>query len=177
MANRQMRRKNKTKNEKKVDVKPDYEDTKSTIKVIVVVVVCLIMFYIITIIATKSMKPKDNEDYDTPVVIQYTEILAGEALTMIENNYYVMFFDFSEPDASLYSYFISKYKSEHTDGKKIYVVDLKKGFNAPYLGDESNVKVTNIDNLKVKGPTLIEVKDNVVNSYAEGKDDIKEVLK
>ncbi len=178
MENRQMRRKNKIKNEKKSDLKQDYEDTKSTIKVIIVVVVCLIIFYIITLVATKNMKLRDNKDDNaTPVVIQYNEILAGEALNMADDNYYVMFFDFSASDAPLYNYFISKYESEHANGQKIYVVDLEKGFNNPYLGDVSNLKVTNIDNLKVKGPTLIEVKNNVVNLHAEGKDAIKEILK
>lgn len=181
MANRATRRKEKIKSDKKVVLETKDENLGSAAKVTALVIGCLVLFYIITIIATGGLKfdqGTDNEDENnTPAAIQYDEILAGETFKMQEAEYFVMFYDFDESTAALYNYLISNYESNHTNGSKIYIVDLSKGFNISYVGETSNPSVTNIDNLKVKGPTLIGIKNGLVTSYSEGKDAIKQTLK
>jgi hypothetical protein len=95
---------------------------------------------------------------------------------MNNNEYYVMFYDFEDPTASVYETIISNYKTSHTDAI-IYKVDLSKGFNQPYISETSNVNVSKINDLKIKGPTLIKIKNGSNVSYGEGKDVIKNILK
>lgn len=177
--NREARRKNKIKREIIQEV--DDESMTKLARIGLIVIGVLVVFYILTMGLTggfKSDEIPDNNDDDESAVpsIQYDEILAGETFKMKDAEYYVMFYDFSDKASGLYDTLITNYEKNHTD-INIYKVDLSKGVNSLYIGENGNPTVTGIDNLKVKSPTLIKIKNGTNISYSEGKETIKTALK
>jgi hypothetical protein len=185
MANRQTRRKRndyskkKTNNRKVVVSTPD-ESMPKLIKIGTVVVVIFVAFYILTLSLTQKQNSNDttnNNDTSTPATIQYDEILAGETFNMPNSEYYVLLYDFSDETIStLYGGIISSFKTNHKDSR-LYIVDLSKGFSSAYIADASNSSVQRIEDLKIKGPTVIKISNGQNVAYVEGKDAIKDILK
>lgn len=179
MANRETRRRKKIKNE--VILETSDENVSNLIKMAVIVAVIFVAFYVITMLATGGFATDDNKsdtgsDTTEEATIQYDEILAGETFNMNYDEYYVMFYDFNASTANVYKTIVSNYITGHTDSK-IYTVDLAKGFNTSYTGNTSNPSASSINDLKVNGPTLIQIKNGVPVSYSEGKEAIKNILK
>ena len=68
------------------------------------------------------------------------------------------------------------YANYKTDSK-MYVVDLNKKFNTPYVvEDRSLVNVSNVDSLKVVNGTLIKVSKGKGVSYNIGIEEIEKTL-
>jgi hypothetical protein len=182
MANRKTRRKEKNykNSNKKISVIKQDESTPNLIKVGGIVIIIFIAFYILTLSLVENSKSNDtSNDNNTkpPVSIQYDEILAGETFNMKNNVYYVLFYDFSDNSSNtLYSGIISSFKTNHAN-EKVYTVDLSKGFTNSYTADVSNPSVQKIEDLKVKGPTVIKINNGQNVAYGEGKDNIIEILK
>jgi FMN-dependent NADH-azoreductase len=96
---------------------------------------------------------------------------------MKSTDYYVLFYDFSDSSSNtLYNGIMSSFKTNHAN-EKIYIVDLSKGFAASYIADTSNPSVQRIEDLKVKGPTVIKISNGQNVAYVEGKESIIEILK
>ncbi|MDD2490145.1 MAG: hypothetical protein PHY26_02710 [Bacilli bacterium] len=165
--------KKKLKKKPKSDEIEAIEQHDNMFKLLGIVIVIFLVFYIITIYVTDQKKEIENN----PIVeIQYDEILAGKTFKMPPSEYYVLFFDREDPNASVYSYLRETYL-EKTEAIPIYVVDLKRGFNASYVADNSNKKVNRSADLKINGPTLIKIKQGKNVLYKEGLEEIKETLK
>lgn len=183
MANRETRRKQRSKESKRtIEVNND-DNAANVLKTGLIVVGIFIVFYVFTLAVTGNLKLNNNDNDDdnnnnenTNVTIQYDEILAGETFNMKYNEYFVLYYDFSDESAALYNTIMEKYVAEHTD-VKIFTVDLAKGFNSIYASEKSNPKVTKIDDLKLNGPTLIKIKNKANVNYSEGLEAIKKVLK
>lgn len=170
MANRRKRRASKTKAEFS---KAKAIEIINIVKIFLVVIFILIVFYFITIFMV-NIKFKSNEE-DVEVVIQYQEILAGETFNQIEKEYYVIFYYFNNHEAILYDYMID-YFNRQDNYIPLYKVDLNKGFNSSYLNIEGNEKAYGISELKVKGPTLIKIKDGQNVLYQDERQAISAVL-
>jgi hypothetical protein len=140
MANREARRRQKNKEKKVMTIETNDESFSHLIKIGSIVIIVIAIFYGLTVFLTSKLDKSDNTDDSnkTNATIQYEEILAGETFNMNNNEYYVMFYDFEDPTASVYETIISNYKTSHTDAI-IYKVDLSKGFNQPYISETSNV--------------------------------------
>ena len=183
MANRETRRKQKINNEKKIITSFDNEGVPSIVKVTILVAVILIGFYFLTMYLTGNLKlgsknnntTTDNTTNTTPATIQYDEILAGETFNMNYSEYYVLFYDFDDSTGAIYKAMVTNFKTAHS-GSKIYTVDLSKSINDTYTGETSNPKANKIEDLKIKGATLIKIKDGSNVSYVEGKDAINNAL-
>ena len=70
---------------------------------------------------------------------------------------------------------IQNYNNKKKD-VPIYKVDLASNLSKNYQAqgeEKSNTKPTSLSNLKIKGATLIRIKDKKVIKYVEGKDAIK----
>ncbi len=148
------------------------------IKILIVIAIVLVVFYFLTVFILK--RGDSTTDYiDTtpsPADIQYQEILAGNSFSQGSEHYFVLFFDMSDENVkSLYTSFVTSYEGQD-DHFSIYTVDTSSSFNKKYVADTSNPDVSNIDNLKVNGPTLIEFEDGKVIDYIEGQQNIQEKL-
>lgn len=165
-----MSKKNKVKN-----YSNDTDEISRMIKVLVLVVLALVAFYFVFSIARGEIFFGEKEK---EVQIQNVEILAGNAFSRSEDEYYVMMYDFSANDSSIYANLYGMYQNYSSDSQlRIYLVDLNKGFNTRYIvSDKKDVNTASLEKLKVVNGTLIKVKDGVGVSHSVGKDEIRKTL-
>ncbi len=142
----------------------EYEQSiKSIIYNVVGILSVFLLFYLVTYFITNNSRRLNVIDVERlPVEIQYKEILAGETFNRPESEYYVLFYDFDGEEAAYYSTIINDFFG------KIYTVDLGKGFNKPFVSDETNKNVQKASDLRVREATLIKIKNNKNVSYIEG---------
>lgn len=145
----------------------------SALRTLMLVLIIFIMFYVITILVTNK-----HQEEEQPLLteIQYGEILAGEAFNKAEAEYYVLFYDFTDPEAPVYSYLKEEYLRKD-DALPLYVVNLNNGFNVSYLGTPSNKKVSKSGDLKINGVTLMKIKNGKNVLYQEGVEGLKDTFK
>ena len=141
-------------------------------RILFVVIVVLSLFYLLTVFIVG----KDDKEELKETAIQYEEILAGSSFNMKNNEYVVVYYDFSDTEltditSSIYSY-------SYTGKYRLYTVNMNSGFNKSYATeDESNKNPEKAEDLAIKGPTLIRFVDGKVEEYIEGKEDILAYLK
>lgn len=181
MANRETRRRQKRNNKKSIVEVNSEESTASIFKTSLIVIGIFAAFYVFTLAVTGNLEFEEKDNDNDPgenvnATIQYDEILAGETFNMNYNEYFVLYYDFSDAEAAVYNTIMDKYTAEHTDAI-IFTVDLSKGFNKLYINEKSNPKVNKIEDLKLNGATLIKIKNKSNVGYSEGLEAIKEVLK
>ena len=146
-------------------------ESKKMIIILVSILLVLGLFYLIVGIANGSIDLNKNE----PVEIQTSEILAGSTFKQSDEEYLVLYYDFTKDNAEEYTNLISTYTSKE-NSITIYVVDLSRKFNSSYISDESNTNPENASELKVKDPTLIRIKDKKVVKYIDNIDEIKNYM-
>lgn len=145
---------------------------KQLISITILLVVIIGLIYLISaLFITKELDWFDkNDDTTTPTLVSNT-ILASETFKQQEEEYYVYFYNYEDEDTDISSHITSKLSSS-----KVYKVDTNNGLNNKYVSEESNKKAKNLDELKVKAPTLIKVTGETIKAYYEG-DEIKDKLK
>ena len=153
------------------------ENLVKGVKIFGILVLILTIIYIGTAIATGEIKFNDKEEAEE-VTIQNEEILAGSTFKMKEEDYIVLYYDYTMASAGVYDMLYSNYTSSQNDLPKMYKVDLSKGFNKSYLSDEKkiNKRPSSLDELELKNPTLIRIKNNTVVKFITSKDEIKEYI-
>lgn len=141
------------------------------LKILFGVMVFLAVFYLITVV----LVGRDTTSEKPEAAIQYEEILAGSSFTMRDDNYIVVYYDFSDNSmSSLYSALVDY----STNGsKRVYTVDMSNGFNKKFSSEKANKKPKEASELKIAGATLIEFKDGKVVKYIEGSEEIIANLK
>ena len=147
------------------------------VKILLAVAIFFVVFYFLTVYLLERDTSSGVID-TTPAEadIQYQEILAGNSFSMNDDHYFVLYYDMSSGELkSAYTNMVSTYedKDEHFP---IYTVDMSSTFNKQFVSDTSNPSVQSIDNLKISGPTLIEINQGRVSNYVEGIDAISDAL-
>ena len=135
------------------------------IKIIIGVIAVFALFYAITYFITN----KNKNNADTNENIQYKKIIVGSILNRSEDDYYVLVSASSDTSVSVYESLITKYTSKESH-LRFYTVDLSDPFNSNYVGEESNLNVENISDIKFSETTLLHVKNNKIVSYRVGND-------
>lgn len=149
------------------------------VKILVGIILFLVIFYLLAMIMTGEIKFGNKAKTEEETVIQYDEILAGQSLNRMDDEYYVLYYNFSEKLSSTYVAYRDAY-TQALKGIPMYMVDLENGFNTKYLLKEGEEKVElpeEIDQLKVKNPTILKIKDHKVIERTEGKEAVKNLLK
>ena len=151
--------------------KKDATMDKKILLYILIVLLFLGGMYLLTdrLVAKNKYKEKTTIDNGS-VSIQYSEIILGEVFSRRQEEYLVLCYDKKE-EATDYNAIVS----DVMNGEKIklYTVDLSHAFNKGSLTQEkSNTHPTKASELKVKGATLIHIKNKSVVDYIEGKDAI-----
>ena len=137
---------------------------------ILVFIICVI-YILSALFVTKELdwfKEKDTTTNENTVANQ---ILASQIFKQSEEEYYVYFYDFNEKESSITTTVTNKL----TD-KKVYKVDTKSALNSKYISDTSNKQAKNLEELKVKAPTLIKIVADQITEYYEN-DEIENKLK
>lgn len=171
--------KKEKKNKKIFYGKANYnEEMERGIKIFLGVAILLALIYLATAFLTGEIRFNHKEtSKKTETTIQYEEILAGESFNRAGDNYYVMYFSFTDPYATVLMTAKDVYKK--TGDKPVYIVDLDKGFNTWVLAkdeEQFQQKPSSVNDLKVKGPTLLEISKKKVTKRVEGKDEIKKAF-
>lgn len=147
-------------------------------KILGILLVLFAIIYIGTAIVTGEIKLKKDEEIEDAVSIQNEEILAGSTFKMQDKDYIVLYYDYTSVSAGIYDSLYSDYTSSQNDVPKMYKVDLSKGFNKGYVSEKEkiNVKPFNVEELQLKNPTLIRLKNNKVVKFITSKDEIKKYI-
>ncbi|MGN1311888.1 MAG: hypothetical protein ACI4U4_02605 [Bacilli bacterium] len=133
----------------------------------VLVLFCVILYFITSIFITKDIKlsnNKNNNDNEEVTNIN-NKILASDSLRQTEEIYYVYYYDTTNEDSSITS-IVTNLED------KVYRVDLNDAFNSNFVGEPSGI-VDNINNLKVKDPTVIKVESEKIVAFYNGSEEIK----
>lgn len=103
--------------------------------------------------------------------LNYDTIAIGSLLNKADSEYYVLITDKTNMFSDLYLNRVSDYKSG-VNHLPVYIADLSNELNKSFLSNESSYKADNIDEFKVKGTTLVKVKNKKIIKFIENKDDI-----
>jgi len=172
----------KNKNQKNMNKKGLYgkanysEEIKTVAKIAVGVILVLALIYLGTALATGEIKLGKDKKEPVESKIQYEEIIAGQVLNRIDEEYYVLLFSFTSSNASKYvglkdNYLLNK------DALPFYIVDLDKKWNETIVAKENEEYIKNpskVTDLKVNGPTILKVKGKKVTERIESDEKIKE---
>lgn len=176
MANKKVSNKKNGRNDVKKNIeKKESGFEKDIFKVLCImfgVLLFLAIFYFITVaIVSDEEEVKDKEETE----IQYEQILAGSSFSMKDDEYLVVYYDFS--DEKLAELTSVVYNYGYSGFSKLYKVDMSDGFNKKYIvEDDSNKAPKGVSDLAINGPTLIKFVDGECVDYVEGNDKIIDYL-
>lgn len=141
------------------------DEVTKLVEVILILLVIFAAFYIITYWIKKAETKKDILQEETEsAMIQYDEILMGRLFEQKNDEYYVLIID--KEDETNYQTYLSSYK-EKENALRFYTIKLGSAFNEKYKAETSKLDTQNIKEIKVKGSTLIHIKDKRIEQYWE----------
>ena len=163
------------KNRIKKVVKVKDEETEMGIKTLVFTFVAMILLSLFVYYLTDSMKKRENNNKEPEVVEKdYKNILISDAFNQAEKEYYVLIYDYKDKFVSFFQELVDTY---HDPMIKIYTSNLKEGLNASFVSDKSNKEAQTLKELKVKGETLLKIKDGKIIKFLESPETISAELK
>ena len=155
----------------------DKNNIKELIIFIIVILVVLGIFYGITVLVTNkknNTKSSDASTYkDENTKIDYEKILAQNALSQKDENYFVYAYTNSDENVSTYNNDLVTYKNKE-DALKVYYVELDNAFNKNNFASESNFEDGKVI---FKATTLLKVNNGSIVEKYETKEEIKNDLK
>ena len=98
-------------------------------------------------------------------------VMCGTMLTQSYSEYYVLAYNYSSTDKTIYSQLVTNYQGS----QKIFNMDLESGFNKTCVGDKLVID-NNISKLKLTSPTLLLIKNGKIEKSYSTKEDIVKVL-
>lgn len=158
----------------KEEVNDDIKFKQLVIIFILMTVVCVGLYYLTDNLIAKDQKSSETES-SSEIVIDPRLLLLSELLVQKEKNYYVLVIDYKAEDYDDYASLIDGYNNDQVI--KLYKSNLSDGLNKKYVAEKSNPKATKINDVKISGPTLIEVNDGKLVGYFEGAAKITPKLK
>ncbi len=133
----------------------------------IIIAIAVILYWIIGTFVTKEIGNVHQTNTTNNVATATNSILASATFRQSEEEYYVYFYDFQNKNSDIESIISSKLSES-----KVYRVDTSNSLNDNYVSDTSNPNAKNLDDMKVKNPTIIKVVSNEINAYYEGEDEI-----
>lgn len=134
-----------------------------------VALILFLSYFILAFFVTKEYSfGSDNSKSDSSESSNTVsnQILASKIFDQEGDLYYVYFYDFNDADEKISSYL-------GNISETVYKVNTASGFNSKYVtSDSGNRNVKDVNDLKVKAPTLIKVSNDTVVEYYEGVTEI-----
>ena len=171
---RELRRKQAKREGKSLtkEMQTEKNQIKQLITITIILVVIIGLIYLISaLFITKELDWFEDDTIKNEATLVTNTILASEAFKQQEEEYYVYFYDYKDEKTDISAHITNKLSSN-----KVYKVDTSNGLNNKYVSKESNKEAKNLDELKVKAPTIIKVTGEKISAYYEG-DEIKDKLK
>ena len=147
----------------------DDNEVQNFVKIsIILIILCVVIYLLIGIFITKEIKWFGNNSENDVVDTVSNNIIASAIFKQKEEDYYVYFYNFEETNSNIEST-ISNKLSDY----KVYRVDTSSSLNQNYVSeDSSNPNAKNLEELKVKAPTLIKIINDQIASYYETENGI-----
>lgn len=142
-------------------------------KILFGLVLVIGLLYLFTVYVVN--KEDKYERTNNKGVINYNNIMIGTLLNRLDNEYYVLIYDDSKSNNALYLSKINEYKTK-TNHLPVYMADLSNELNKSYIDSKSNYKVDSVEDLKVKGTTLVKVKAGKITKFIKSKEAILDEL-
>lgn len=164
---------------KKQNIKKIEENTitKKVIIITIVVIAVLGILYFVSFYGVENGKfgKKYVPSRTQEAVITYDRASIGTVFNRNDKEYYVAFDDLNDNSNKYFLNTISDYLRKE---KKlpIYLVDMTFTINKKYRSKDSNYTAQNSNELSIKNPTLIKVKDGFNVLYLDDINKIKEEL-
>lgn len=141
-------------------------------KIVLVILIVFGAFYIFTYYLQKNKQMTNIENKpNTITTIQYDEILIGNLLNQKEDDYYVLIVNESDYNARY-----KEYLSRFSNKGKFYYSLIDNGLNKKYIVDSSNLKVDNIQDLKVSQTSLLKINNGKIVEAYDGNSSVMEAL-
>ncbi len=157
------------------------EEVKKAITLLIVVLIILGAVYVVTEMMKDNSKTSNKTKTTTTTKssvnldAKYSNmIILSKVFSMPESEYKVLFYSNKNIKDSL-SKSIELYDSNE-DNIKLYKVNYDESINKSVLQNEDNKSATKADELKVKGVTLITIKEGTITSYITNYDDILKAM-
>lgn len=172
---RELRRKQAKKEGKSLQ-KPVVKETNNMKKMFYIIFGLItffaILYLLLGIFVTKEIKwfDKTNEKSQTNESNVTNSILASNIFKQAPEEYYVYFYDFSDEDQE-----ISSAISANITNLQVYRVDTGSAMNSKYVSDTTNKDAKNLEQLKVKAPTLIKITADTITEYYESSEIINKL--
>ncbi len=178
MTNRKQRRiKNVKKSNKKVEVPQVDSEVKSFIKIVLGVALIVVIVFGATILMNNL--GVFDEGYTKPdrgeTAISYETATIGTMFNRPEEEYYLIFDEYTENPNQYLTSILYRYSSEE-DKLPIYQIDMNDGFNTKYIGEQGNPSAQKVEDVKINGITLIKISDGKNVKYIEGIENIENEL-
>lgn len=151
----------------------DEQEISRFIKILLIVVVFILGIYFFTSIFVK--KEFDINKDITEGQISSNNIIVGSILNRPYDEYYVLVYNSSSNQSTLYESLIYLYEQKE-NSKRIYLVDLDNDLNKKYISEKSNPDAKKIQDFKFGDITLLKIKNKNVNKYLENIESIKKEL-
>lgn len=150
----------------------EQETIRKFLIILGVLVVLIVGVYFLSKIIVSKNESSNNEVTD--VKIDYTIVEVGTILNRPYNEYYVMVYDSTSPNAAYYASLISN----NSEDIKIYFCDLDNGLNKSYASGEKtgNKNAKSVNEFSFGEVTLIKVKNGKVAEYIENLQTISKIL-
>ncbi|MBP3920543.1 MAG: hypothetical protein J6D28_03145 [Bacilli bacterium] len=163
--------KNSHKKKTNTMISTDNEMSKLIFLVLIVAAV-FIAFYVITLFVTKKDEDKGvNEEQNYEATIQYDKILASNILSQKPTEYYVLAYFNDDPYVDLYKNHLMNYEVKKGENAvPYYYVDMDEVFNSSFIGEQSNLNVSNATDFKFSQTALLRIQKGKVISTYETKD-------
>lgn len=154
----------------------DKYSIKELITFIIIILVVLGIFYGITVLVTNKKNNTKSSDASTSTEentkIDYEKILAQNALSQKDENYFVYAYTNSDENVSTYNNDLVTYKNKE-DALKVYYVELDNAFNKNNFASESNFEDGKVI---FKATTLLKVNNGSIVEKYETKEEITNAL-
>lgn len=163
---------------KKTYMNDDYKMAISFIAVLFIVLALIgLLFFFNGKFVTKDEFQGDKTTTTTEPSYDDTVILVNSILSISNNKYYVLAYDFNNTaQNSIYTSLVNSYSNSDT---KLYSVNLGISFNSKYYNKDKdeNVLVSNYKDFNFTRPILLVVNKNKVESVITDNEKITNVLK
>lgn len=154
------------------------DEIKKAIILLIIVLLILGAVYVVTEYMSgnfKSSKSNTEEKDSVNNDASYDNmIMLSKVFDIGDAEYKVLFYSNKNAKESLKSS-IKLYDSAKHD-IKLYKVNYDEAINSSVLQNEDNDKATSVNELKVKGPTLVTIKNRTITSYITNENEILSAL-
>ena len=120
-----------------------------------------------------------DEGYTKPdrgeITISYETATVGTMFNRPEEEYYLIFDEYTENLNQYLTSILYRYSSEE-DKLPIYQIDMNDGFNTKYIGEQGNPSAQKVEDVKINGITLIKISNGKNVKYIEGIENIENEL-